>query len=419
MTADDQRHADVIVVGAGIVGLSTALWLQRAGRRVLLVDREGPAAGTSYGNAGVLAAASIVPVTVPGLWKKAPRMAFDPNQPLFLKWSYFPRLIPFLLKYLANGRDDRVQKIASGLSTLLHDCADQHMSIAKGTPAEEFLEYDSYLFGYRDRAAYEADAYSWNIRRNLGHPFKEMDAADLAAYDPSLEGRFGFGVECPEHGRITDPGVYVKALADHFIELGGELLIANLEGPLLSEDKCEGLKTSKGILRADNYVISTGVWSGDLADALGVSVPLESERGYHIEFVNPSITLRSPVMVASGKFVAHSMKGRLRCAGVVEFGGLDKPASKAPFELLKRQMKEAFPDLEYDRIDEWMGHRPSTADSLPVVGQAPLAANVHLGYGHQHIGLSGGPKTGRWLAQMITGENPNTDLSPFAPDRKL
>ena len=211
----------------------------------------------------------------------------------------------------------------------------------------------------------------------------------------------------------------MKALADHFIELGGELLIANLEGPLLSEGKCEGLKTSKGILRADNYVISTGVWSGDLADALGVSVPLESERGYHIEFVNPSITLRSPVMVASGKFVAHSMKGRLRCAGVVEFGGLDKPASKAPFELLKRQMKEAFPDLEYDRIDEWMGHRPSTADSLPVVGQAPLAANVHLGYGHQHIGLSGGPKTGRWLAQMITGENPNTDLSPFAPDRKL
>lgn len=406
------------MIGAGIVGVATALWLQRAGSKVTLIDRIGPAAGTSYGNGGILAACAVVPVTVPGLMAKAPGMLFDPDQPLFLKWGYLPRLLPFLRRYLANSTDAQVEHASQALSELLGDCADQHLALANGTPAAEFVKPGSYLFGYPDKAAFEADSYVWNIRRKRGYRYRELSAEDIAAYDPALSGCFGYGVECPEHGLITDPGAYVKALADEFVSRGGTLLTGEVTGFDRENGKAVAARTSAGQITADSFVMTTGVWSGPLARDLGISVPLESERGYHVEFVNPSITLKSPIMVAAGKFVAGSMNGRLRCAGVVEFGGLKAGPSSAPFDLLKRQVARLFPHLTYDDTLEWMGHRPATADSIPVIGQTPAAPNVYVGYGHQHIGLSGGPKTGRWLAQMITGQPVNTDLSAFSPDRR-
>ncbi len=405
----------IIVVGAGIVGVSTALWLQRDGFDVTLVDREGPAAGTSYGNAGILAAGSIVPVSVPGLWRKAPGLLLDPDQPLFLKWRYLPRLLPFLRQYLAQARN--VDHIAAALFTLLQDAVDQHHALAGGTDAAAYLSDDDWIYGYPDRAAYEAESYGWDIRRKHGVRFEEMTADMLAAHDPALAGRFGFGVRLLQHGRISDPGAYITALAARFAAEGGTIRQATVTDMILSDGQCSGLQTDQGVLRADQYVLTLGAWSGPLARKLGIAVPLESERGYHIEFVNPSISFRNTIMVAAGKFGMNTMNGRLRCAGVVEFGGLDAPPSAAPFALLRRQVAALFPDLTYDRVDEWMGHRPSTADSLPVIGRAPKAENVLLGYGHQHVGLTGGPKTGRWLAALAAGRPPNTNLGAYAPNR--
>lgn len=414
---DQTRH--ILVIGAGIVGISTAIWLQRAGQKVTLLDRIGPAAGTSFGNAGILAAASVVPVPVPGLMRKAPRMLFDPNQPLFLKWGYLPRLLPFLRQYLKHGTLPEVDRISTGLTTLLHDSVEQHLALAHGTPAAEFVKPGNYMFGYANKAAFDADSLAWSIRTKRGFKFHERNAEALAAYDPALKGRFGYGVECPNHGLITDPGAYVTALASHFEDNGGEIIIADVHDINQPPGQPCVTTTNTGEITADAVVLATGAWSGALAKKLGITVPLESERGYHIEFVNPSITLKSPIMVTSGKFVASSMNGRLRCAGVVEFGGLDASASQAPFDLLKRQVAALFPDLTYDRIDEWMGHRPATPDSLPLIGATPNAKNVYVGYGHQHVGLTAGPKTGRWLAQMITGQQINTDMAPYAPDRKI
>lgn len=407
----------VAVIGAGIVGVSTAIWAQRAGLRVTLIDREGPAAGTSYGNAGVLAAASVVPVTTPGLLGKAPGMLLDPGKPLFLRWSYLPKLLPFLTRYLSHATPARVEAISRGLTDILGDSAAQHASLAEGTPAARHVVAGDYVFGYKDRAAYEADRFAWDLRTRRGFDFEPMDAQALAAYDPALAGRFGFAVRCPEHGMITDPGAYVRALFDHFTAEGGAFLQATVADIRIEAGRAAGVETDKGLVAADEITLTTGAWSGPLAKRLGVTMPLESERGYHLEFVNPTIRPKAPTMVAAGKFVVTPMEGRLRCAGVVEFGGLEAGPSRAPFELLKRQTKALFPDLEYDRIDEWMGHRPATTDSLPVIGRAPKAANVWLGYGHQHVGLTGGPKTGRWLAQLLSGATPNVDLSPFAPDR--
>lgn len=405
----------VAIAGAGIVGISCAIWLQRAGYDVIVIDREGPAGGASYGNAGVLASGSIVPVTVPGLWKKAPGMLLDRKSPLFLRWSYIPKLLPFLRSYLGSAKN--IEAISDGLLALLHDAADQHIALAKGTEAQRFVEEGDYVFGYDSRAAYEADSFGWNLRRKRNVEFEEMDAGRLAEYDPAMAGRFGFAVRCPHHGRVSDPGEYVKALARQVEKDGGKFIKAEVSGVVLEDGEATAFKTSVGDIEANHIVIATGVWSGPLMKKLGASVPMESERGYHIEFVNPSIVPRSPLMVASGKFVLTPMDGRLRCAGIVEFGGLAAPPSEAPFELLKSKTLEILPELTYERIDRWMGHRPSTTDSLPVIGALGGANNIWSAFGHQHVGLTAGPKTGRWIAQLIGGETPNFDLAIFSPNR--
>ena len=409
----------VVVIGAGIVGVSTAIWLQRAGVQVTLIDREGPAAGASQGNGGVLANIAVVPVTTPGLARRAPAMLFDPDQPLFLRWRYLPKLAPFLRHYMKASKDDRVQATSKALAQLLHDAPDQHHALAAETGAEKYIRRGAYLFGYPSKSVFEADGYAWQVRKARGYAWREVDGEALGEIDPALRGRFGWGIICDHHGQITDPGAYVRALASSFEAAGGTLSTATVAAFKESQGTALAVATDQGPVSADAFVLSTGAWSSPLARSVGVDVPLESERGYHVEFHNPSFTLRAPIMVAKGKFVVTPMDGRIRAAGVVEFGGLDAPPSKAPFDLLRRQMAELFPDLTYSHTTEWMGHRPAPADSIPVIGKSPRLNNVFLGFGHHHIGLTGGPKTGRWLAQMVTGAPGNEDLSLYSPSRRF
>lgn len=406
---------DIIVAGAGIVGVSSAIWLQRAGHTVTIVDREGPASGTSHGNAGVLAAGAIVPVTTPSLFKSAPGMLLRQDSPLFMRWGYLPKLLPFLAKYMSHATDAHVDRYAQAMWTLLHDSADQHLALARGTPAEAYIGLEDYHFGYKTHADFLADSYGWDKRKAVGVPYEVLSGADYAQEDPTFGTAFETVVRCTNHGRISDPGAYVKALADHFVDQGGTLKIATINDVEMSGTDIAALDTSDGRLTADRIVFALGPWSKTIAHKLGVKVPLESERGYHIELINPSHMPKNPMMVASGKFVITPMNGRIRAAGVVEFGGLDAGPSKAPFDLLKRQLKAVLPDVTYESTVEWMGHRPAPADSLPLIGANGSSGRSFSAFGHQHVGLTGGPKTGRIIADLIDGKKPNIDLAPFDP----
>lgn len=406
---------EVIVVGAGIVGVATAIWLQRAGHHVTLLDRKGPAQGTSHGNAGVLAAGAVVPVTTPGLLGRAPGMLMDRASPLFLRWSYLPKLLPFLRRYLAHATDTHVDHYAAAMTSLLHDAAVQHQQLAEGTGAARYISTDDYCFGYATRAAFDADAYGWEKRRAQGHAYEVMTGAEYAARDPAFGDAFETVVACPNHGRISDPGAYVQALAAHFEEQGGTLTICEVRDVDVTDGAVTKLLTSAGEMSADHIVFAMGPWSKAIAHKLGVHVPFESERGYHIEFMEPSVMPRQPMMVAAGKFVLTPMEGRLRAAGVIEFGGLDAGPSKAPFDMLRRQVKAILPHMTCAREVEWMGHRPAPADSLPLIGANDAAGRSYSAFGHQHVGLTGGPKTGRLIADLISGRRPNIDLAPFDP----
>ena len=209
----------------------------------------------------------------------------------------------------------------------------------------------------------------------------------------------------------------MKDLAAFAETKGAKIIIGEVTDFARENGAITGLRVGGETISCDDAVIATGVWSGPLAKTLGVDTPLESERGYHLELWEPSVMPRAPVMVASGKFVATPMDGRLRLAGIVEFGGLDAAPSRAPFKLLERNIRAAIPGITWKKTVEWMGHRPSIADSIPLIGAAPGLKGAWMAFGHDHIGLTGGPKTGRILSQLISGRQPNIDLTPYSPAR--
>ena len=408
----------VVIAGAGIVGVSSAIWLQRAGHEVTLVDRMDGALRTSYGNAGVLAAGAILPVPVPGLAQKLPKMVFSRDEPLFLQWRYLPRLLPFLIKYLSFARADHVAHCARALSDLLSDSHVQHQSLAEGTGAERFISDEDFCFGYATEKSYLADEPGRVLRRAHGYEIEELDGAAYAVRDPLYSGQFVKVVCYKNSGRISDPGAYLAALLAHFQAEGGTMLAAKIEDIELHDGAYKALITDQGRVTGDHIVLAMGAWSGKMAKKLGIKrLALESERGYHIELHNPSAIPKAPMMVAAGKFVVTPMEGRIRCAGVVEFASTEAVAQDGPLKFIKRQIAALFPDLTYDHMSEWMGRRPATTDSLPLIGPAGAIDNGHMAFGHQHIGLTAGPKTGRLIADMVSNQSSNADLSAFDPAR--
>ena len=422
MTTARPPAGRIAIVGAGIIGVSTAIWLQRAGAAVDLIDRRPPGEGASFGAAGVLAASAVAPVTVPGALSKAPRMLLDRSGPLFLRWRALPRLAPWLLRYAAHCNAADAARCADALRPLIADTLAEHQALSAGTGAERYVVPGDYLYLYRDRAAFEADRAAWELRRRAGFAWETLEGPALRAHDPVFAEDQRFAARLGGHGRITDPGAYVAALAAHAEREGARLIRAEVADVRRAGEAVTGLRLRSGdgseqTLDCAAVVIAAGAWSRPLSRALGLRPPLESERGYHLELWEPTVTPAAPTMIASAKVVATPMEGRLRLAGVVEFGGLEAGPSKGPRRLLRRQARAIFPGLAWRAEREWMGHRPATADSIPVIGPVPGAPGAWVGFGHHHVGLTAGPATGRLLAGMISGARANVDVAPYDPAR--
>ncbi len=409
-----KRH--VLVIGAGIVGVSTAIWLMRSGAQVTLVDRQGPGEGTSHGNAGILAAAAVVPVTTPGLLKKAPGYLMDPNFPLYLRWLYLPKLAPWLVRFLSNANDTDTRRIARALTPLLSDSVEQHKSLANDLGLSDWITETDYCYAFEKRSDFEAQRYAWALRREAGFVPQIIEGTDVRDYEPNISDRIGMLAALKEHGFVKDPGGYVRALAAAFEGMGGVIRQADVKDFDLSGGRLSGVETTQGRIACDDAVLATGVWSKPLMKKLGLNVPLETERGYHVIYEDATGGPLRPTMVASGMFVATPMAQGLRCAGIVELGSLSPKRSKAPLALLRRKARETFPSLTATGEVEWLGFRPSPSDSLPLIGEIGKT-HVFTAFGHQHVGLTSGPKTGRLIAGLITDQSPNMDLGPYAPQR--
>ena len=407
----------IIVIGAGIVGVSTAIWLQRSGFKVTIIDQKGPATGASHGNAGILAASSIIPVPNPSLIKKLPFYLLSKDSPVFFKMSYLPKMFPFLMSYLSKSNLREVNKYAERMTPLIFDTVCQHKSLAKGTGAEKFISYQDYCFGYETEENFLNDKKVWKLRQKHGLPFEVVNGNEFSNFDPFYKDLFDVIVKCKNHGKINDPGLYVKTLCDHFLSQGGELIISKVNDISSKNLNDVIVKIESDSLIANKIIVATGAWSKKILKKFKIKMPLESERGYHVEYVEPNFYPKVPMMLTSKKFVITPMDGRIRVAGLVEFAGLKTLKRKPPLNLLKNKIKDLFPNLECKEKIEWLGHRPALVDSLPMLGYLDKNKQILVAFGHQHLGLTAGAKTGRIVSDLIIGNDIKLKISNYRPNR--
>ena len=407
----------IVVIGAGIVGVSTAIWLQRSGFKVTIIDQKGPATGASHGNAGILAASSIIPVPNPSLIKKLPFYLLSKDSPVFFKMSYLPKMFPFLISYLSKSNLREVNKYAERMTPLIFDTVCQHKSLAKGTGAEKFISYQDYCFGYETEENFLNDKKVWKLRQKHGLPFEVVNGNEFSNFDPFYKDLFDVIVKCKNHGKINDPGLYVKTLCDHFLSQGGELIISKVNDISSKNLNDVIVKIESDSLIANKIIVATGAWSKKILKKFKIKMPLESERGYHVEYVEPNFYPKVPMMLTSKKFVITPMDGRIRVAGLVEFAGLKTLKRKPTLNLLKNKIKDLFPNLKCKEKIEWLGHRPALVDSLPMLGYLDKNKQILVAFGHQHLGLTAGAKTGRIVSDLIIGNDIKFKISNYRPNR--
>jgi len=412
-----QSVADVTVIGAGIVGISCALHLQKQGYSVTVVDKLQPGEGTSFGNAGILAECGCVPVNLPGFAWKVPRLILDAHGPLSIPLSYSFKAAPWGLSFIWNSRTNKFNLIADALNSLLQNATERHLQQAQQNGASQWVTSSAYYYLYRDEASFKGDNIAWGARDERGITYKLLQSDALHEAEPAVSKQFNFAVSLNNHGFVSHPEKLVKALADAFIKKGGEIQLAEIRDIKFTDNKPTGLITHKETLPIKKLVVAAGVWSRKLVAKLDRDIPLQSERGYHIEIKNPGITLHNPIMFADGKLVATPMENGIRFAGLVEFGNIDDEPNEAFCHRLFYHAKRLFPDINTDDYTEWMGHRPSLPDSLPVIGCSAKHDNVFYAFGHQHMGLTLAPHTGELITQLISGEQPSVDLTPFSIKR--
>lgn len=400
-----------------MVGVATAIWLQRSGHAVMLLDKGGPDERSSYGNAGVLASSSVIPVTTPGLIGKAPRMLISRNEPVFLRWSYLLKLLPWGVRYLSHANEADARRTAAALTPIIGNSLADHQRLAAGTAAQCRIKPCDFAVLFKDRAAFDKDPLPWDIRRANGFSWTELQGAQRRAHDPALNPAFDFMALLDGHGQLNDPGAYLSELLAHFVSKGGKHIKAEVTDIAQENARVTGVRTHSEFLPASAVAITAGAWSPLLTRKLGVRIPVEAESGYHIELWGADRMPRSPTLFPAGKFILTPMEGRLRVAGAVEFGGLGNQGTRQPKVLLKAGLDRLMPGLKYEHETQWIGHRPAPTDSVPIIDQMSSVAGVFIGCGHQHVGVTGSARTGQLLAELISGRVPDMDMTPYRLDR--
>ncbi|MBH3366979.1 FAD-binding oxidoreductase [Pseudomonas carnis] len=400
----DPKQADIVVVGAGIIGVACALQLARQGRQVVVLDPQAPGMGASYGNAGHLATEQVFPIADLSILKRLPAMLLDPMGPLRLDWTYLPRALPWFIRLLLNLRPARYQRTVAGLRALNEGSLGAWQRLLQSMGQTQLLREDGSLLVF-ERAESRAalDAVQQRMRQQgVAVDFWSGDAVRKAA--PQLSDAIQGGLFFPATGHFLDPYTVVGELvnaakAERVQFLQQRVLDGRLESNGVS------LMTDQGVLTAQQVLIACGAHSAKLTAALtGKQVPLDTERGYHLMLPHEQQRLPFAVTSLERKFIMTPMTGGLRLAGTVEFAGLDRPANMQRAWQLHRLSKGLFQhDLSDSEATPWMGFRPSLPDSLPIIDRV-CEGKVLLAFGHQHLGLTQAAVTAEWVGQLVAGE---------------
>jgi len=407
--------AEVAVVGAGVIGLAIALRLAAAGREVVLIDPDEPGSGASSGNAGTLADYACVPVGNPAVLRSLPRLLLDPNSPFALRWAALPQLAPWLVRFAAQSLPLRARANAAALAGLLAEALPAWEEMAAEAEASNLLRRDGCLYLFQRASDLARAGWGQALRATLGVHQQRLTPAEVAALEPGLPLIEGGGVYFPDAMHVSGPATLMRRL----------LAAAEARGAGVRRARVTGLALHGGRVRldgpglaldAETVLIAAGAWSRPLARQAGDVIPLDTERGYHIEFPMSAPLLRRPVCAVDLGFYMTPMAGGLRVAGTVELGGLSAPPDPRRLAGLDRGVRRFFPGLGRPAT-EWLGFRPSLPDSRPVIGRASSSPRIIYAFGHGHLGLTLAAITGHLVADLVAGRGSPADLAAFAATR--
>ncbi len=413
-----QPHATII--GAGIIGVSTAAFLQRAGYRVTLIDRLPPGEGCSFGNAGGVAFAEIMPTMNPGVYRKLPGWLLDPSGPLTIRWSYLPKALPWLMAAARNTLPHRMKSITAARADLAPRVVSDFETLLKAAGHHSLMVYQDTLKLYDMPAQFNGDAHERAVKKSHGFECQTFTGDECREMEPAIAKTVVHGAFHGGWYFVKNPERVVKSIAEQVVRNGGEIIADDVSVVHSTDGKATSLSLKqRGEFPIDRLVVCAGAYSHLLARQLGERVLLEAERGYHMVLPNSGVSLSRSLTYARTTGAATPMDMGLRLAGTDEFAGLDAAPNWARADALWKVFKRILPGLnEPDAATtRWMGRRPGTPDSLPVIGPSKRASNVWYGFGHGHMGLTWGPTTGRLISELMTGIKSNIDLSPFRVDR--
>ena len=407
---------DAVVIGAGVIGLSTALALQAEGRRVVVLDREGPAAGASAGNAGAFAFTDILPLASPRIIRQAPKWLLDPLGPLSVPPAYALKIAPWMWRFWRASSPARVAHSTVAQAALMALSKAELEPFLDRAGLAAMLRKGGNLQVYEGEAEFRASAPGWRARQERGIEFHHMDARGMAALQPGLAPRFTHGTFTPGWWSIADPKLYTLALADRLIAGGGA--VERVEAQVLRPDE-DGVEivTDQGARRAAQVGVAAGAFSHRFARSLGEAIPLETERGYNTTLPADAFDLRTQITFGGHGFVISALSTGIRVGGAVELGGLRLPPNFARSRAMLTKAKAFLPGLKAEGGVEWMGFRPSLPDSLPAIGPARASPRIVYAFGHGHLGLTQSAGTARLVADLVAGRPPAIDIAPFAPGR--
>ncbi|WP_421579252.1 NAD(P)/FAD-dependent oxidoreductase [Shinella sp. M31] len=407
----------VVVIGAGVVGLSAAIAAQARGLTVTVLERDAPAAGASAGNAGAFAFTDILPLASPGILKKAPKWLLDPLGPLSVPPSYAVQIAPWMFRFWRACSASRVAHSTAAQTALMDLSKAELEPFLAQTDTLGMLRKEGNLQVYESQAELNASLPGWKAREQHGVEFHHLDANGMAAIQPGLAPRFTHGTFTPGWYSIADPKLYTLALADHFRAKGGMIERADVSGLHPIEGGVEIRTTDGRTLRAQKVVLSAGAFSHQVARSLGETIPLETERGYNTTLPIDAFDLRTQVTFGGHGFVVTRLSTGIRVGGAVELGGLKLPPNFRRSEAMLEKARTFLPGLKPQGGVQWMGFRPSLPDSLPAIGRARATPKVIYAFGHGHLGLTQSAGTARLVADLLTDRPTAIDIAPFSPQR--
>jgi D-amino-acid dehydrogenase len=412
-------RADVIVLGAGMVGVSVALHLQRRGRNVVLIDRRGAGEETSYGNAGLIQREAVIPYTFPREFSTILSYAMNHRSDAVYHLSALPRIAPWLLRYWQNAAPERIERSAEALAPLMARCVEEHDGLIAetGSAARALVQQKGWMRCLRTEESLRQRIAEARRLDKYGVEYAVLTGAQLRELEPHVSEKIIGAIHFRGSPTSSDPGLLTKAYADLFVRKGGRFL--NGDARRLAQDPSGwSLPAADGPITAREVVVALGPWSDDVFRPLGYDIPLAVKRGYHMHYgVTGNATLGHPLHDGDGGYALVPMSRGIRLTTGIEFADRDAPPT--PIQLTRDEplARELFPLGERLEPVPWMGRRPCLPDMVPVIGQGERHRGLWFAFGHAHHGFTLGPVTGRLLAEMMTGETPFTDPSPYAASR--